>query len=88
MKYFVITLLLILGGCATWHNPSLKPNEDRRAVYKKDRSSCLERSKKAAHSEPGNDYRQLKNYDALHREYKKENEIYNRCMRAKGWVKD
>lgn len=83
-----LILLLFLCSCSHWHNPNLKPNEDRRAAYNKDRDACIKRAKKRAHSEPGNDYIRLRSYDALHDEFKKENDAYSRCMSQKGWVSD
>lgn len=88
MKYFIFVLFLfMIGGCSSWQNSRLAPNADISAAYKKDRLECLNRAKKQAHSEPGTEYLRLRNYDAVHGEYKDEINAYNRCMSSKGWVK-
>ncbi|CCO25305.1 hypothetical protein [Maridesulfovibrio hydrothermalis] len=68
MRSIILLFLLVLAGCSSYHNPSLDPSVDKAERFKKDRSACLDRAKKTANSEPGNDLRFLKTYDQQQQE--------------------
>ena len=89
MRIVILTtmLLLMLGGCTSYYNPSLGMDADRNAQFKTDREACRERSKKIANSEPRNDWQFLKTYDQQRREYSNEASAFDRCMAGKGWIK-
>ena len=88
MRILALTLLLLAAGCAPYHNPDLDPSSDQSEIFKKDRTECLNRAQKAAHSAPGNDLRFLKTYDQQQQEYTREVKAYDRCMSSHGWIKN
>ena len=87
MRYLVLTIFLLVAGCTSYYNPSLDLSVNRSDRFKKDRQACRDRSKKITNSEPGNDLRFLKTYDAQQKELTNETRAFENCMAGKGWIK-
>ncbi|TIH15259.1 hypothetical protein D0S45_11350 [Marinifilum sp. JC120] len=86
MRYIILTGLLLLAGCTSWHNPSLDLSANRSERFKADRTECRARAQKATNSAPDNDLPQ-RTYTQDQDLYTKEVKVFQRCMNGKGWIK-
>lgn len=86
MRYLVLTTLILLGGCTSWHNPDLKMSENRSERFIEDRAQCRERAQQQTHAAPDNDLPE-RTYSQDQNLSTNESKVFQRCMNAKGWIK-
>ncbi|WP_031485345.1 hypothetical protein [Maridesulfovibrio frigidus] len=91
MKKYIIfaALLIILGGCTSWHNDNISDPKLKKESYKEDREFCTKRTGQRTNVGPSNEngQRELTRNSDKFSDNRKATSTYNDCMQSRGWVK-
>ena len=79
-------LLIILGGCSSWHNDNYPDPAVAKAEFKKDRKECEERTTEKLQMGKGDKSRTMTTNSARFSANYSRTKEFEKCMRARGWV--
>ncbi|WP_320007527.1 membrane lipoprotein lipid attachment site-containing protein [Maridesulfovibrio sp.] len=85
----ITTALMMLGGCASWHNPDISDPAKEKEVFKRDSEFCdkLDNQNVPVGAQTDGEPPEPTTYEAEFSENYTYESTFEKCMKERGWIK-